>query len=127
VVGAKVATNFTVDVIGFNEDVSEDTFIGFGVLGDEVTTGLSVDGVEYKICSITASLMFVVVVDGVVIVSGVTSIFSIFSTVISFSYSSVIDKKWVKRFHLCRLKIIKSINILQLYNINCKSIKNRIA
>jgi len=84
VVGAKVATNFTVDVIGFNEDVSEDTFIGFRVLGDEVTTGLSVDGAEYKICSITASLMFVVVVDGdgVVISSDVTSICLIFSIVI---------------------------------------------
>jgi len=82
VVGAKVATNFTVDVIGFKEDASEVTSIGFRVLGDEVTTSLSVDGAEYKICSITASLMFVVVVDGVVIVSDVTSICFVFSVVI---------------------------------------------
>jgi len=71
-----------VDVIGFNEGVSEDTFIGFRVLGDEVTTGLSVDGAEYNICSITASLTFVVVVDGVVIVSDVTPICLLFSMVI---------------------------------------------
>jgi len=97
VVGDKVVTNFTVDVIGFNEVVSEDTFIGFRVLGDEMS-GLSVDGAEYKICSITVSLIFVVVVDGVVIVSDVTSICFMFSIVISFSYLSVMDKKLIKHF-----------------------------
>jgi len=85
VVGAKVVSNFTVDVIGFNEVVSEDTFIGFRVLSVEIA-GLSVDGAEYKICSITVSLIFVVVVDGVVnIVSDVTSICFMCSIVISFS------------------------------------------
>jgi len=93
VVGVEVATNFTVDVIGFNEDVSEVAFIGLTVLGDEVTIGLTVVGAEYKICSITASRIFVVVVDGVLIVSDVTSICLMCSIVISFSYSSVKDKK----------------------------------
>jgi len=95
VVEGKFSINLTVVVvIGFNEDVSVDSWNVFKVVGDEVITDLSIGGVEEKICSITASLTFIVVV--VVLVSDVTSICFICSdcsVVISFSYSSVINKK----------------------------------
>jgi len=95
VVGSKFSINLTVVVvIGFNEDVSVDSWNDFKVVGDEVITDLSVGGVEENICSITTSLTFIVVV--VVLVSDVTSICfmcSDCSLVISFSYSSEIDKK----------------------------------
>jgi len=88
----------TVDVIGFNEDVSGDSWNDCKVVGDEVITDLSVDVEEEKICSITASLTFIVVV--LVLVSDITSICFMCSVVISFSYSSVIDKKKMVK-HFC--------------------------